>query len=66
MANKYEISTFICPECGNKFPLPRAKSMRRSKNHIKDLWCPHCKKKVKTLEIRPKDMFITMSGEVLY
>ena len=65
IANKYEISIFVCPDCGNKFPLPRAKSMRREKNHIKDLWCPHCKQKVKTMEIRPQDMFVTMSGEVL-
>ena len=66
MANKYEISNFVCPECGSLFPLPRAKSMRREKNHIKDLWCPHCRKIVKTKEIRPRDMFVTMSGKVLY
>lgn len=64
--NKYEISNFICSECGNSFPLPRQKSWRREKGHIKDLWCPFCKKKVKTIEIRPRDSFKTMSGEVLY
>ena len=40
--------------------------MRREKKHVKDLWCPLCKKIVKTTEVKPKDMFVTMSGEVLY
>ena len=64
--NKYEISNFICSECGGKFPLPRAKSMKREKGHIKDLWCPHCKKVVKTIEIRPKDVFVSMAGKTYY
>ena len=64
--NKYEISNFLCPDCGNMFPLPRAKATRRCKGHVKDLWCPFCKKTVKTIEFRPRDMFKTMSGEVFY
>lgn len=63
--NHYEISYFVCPECGNKFPIPRPKSMRREKNHIKDLWCPFCRKVVKSKEIKPTDRFVTMSGEIL-
>ena len=64
--NKYEISTFLCPECGGAFPLPRPKSMRRGKGHVKDLWCPFCKKTVKTIEIRPRDMFDTLDQSVWY
>ena len=64
--NKYCISQFICPNCGNKFSLPRAKSMRREKGHIKDLWCPYCKEVVKTMEVRPQDMYVSMSGEIFY
>ena len=64
--NRFEISNFVCPECANKFPIPRPKSMRRGKRHVKDLWCPFCKKTVKTIEYKPKDLFVTMSGEVLY
>lgn len=64
--NRFEISNFVCPECGNKFPIPRPKSMRREKRHVKDLWCPFCKKTVKTIEYKPRDIFVTMSGEVLY
>jgi len=39
---KTTIEYYICPECGMKFPIPRKK--RREKGHIKDLWCPGCKK----------------------
>ena len=64
--NKYEISKFICPECNGVFPLPRQKSCRREKGHIKDLWCPFCKKKVKTLEIRALDVFETLDKRIMY
>ncbi len=64
--NDFEISEFVCPECGNKFPIPRPKSMRREKKHVKDLWCPFCKKVVKTTEIKPRDRYVTMSGKVFY
>lgn len=36
------IEIYICPECGLKFPIPRER--RREKGHIKDIWCPICKK----------------------
>ena len=51
----YEISYFKCPECSNSIPLPRMKNARRSKGHIKDLFCPYCNDVVKTKEIRPID-----------
>lgn len=63
--SRFEISTFVCPECGNEFPLPRPKSKRRCKGHIKDLWCPYCKKVVKTIEYRPRDFIKTMNGQVI-
>lgn len=67
-SNKFEISSFMCSECGGTFPLPRQKARKREKGHIKDLWCPKCKKIVKTIEIRPRDlgMIRTMSGEYIY
>lgn len=65
-ANNFEISNFICPTCGGGFPLPRAKSMRREKGHVKDLWCPYCKDRVKTIEIRSKDVFKTLDGRYIY
>lgn len=62
-ANNFEISQFVCQECGNKFPIPRAKARRRKEGHIKDIWCPFCHKKVKTIEYRPRDFVETLSGE---
>lgn len=65
-SNKFDISTFICPECGGKFPLPRSRSNRREKGHHKKLWCPFCKQEVNTYEIRYKDIFIEKNGQVIY
>lgn len=62
----YVISNFICPCCGGSFPLPRMKGQTRNKGHVKDLWCPNCKKIVKTTEIRDRDVYRNMAGEILY
>lgn len=63
--SRYEISNFVCPECGTEFPIPRQKAKRRPEGHIKDLWCPHCKKTQKMIEIRPRDFVKNMSGEII-
>ena len=64
--NSCSISNFICPDCGGVFPLPRISGKSRGRGHIKDLWCPRCKKIVKTIEIREKDVYKNMCGEILY
>lgn len=64
--NEYTISDFICPECGRSFPLPRQKSKRREKGHIKDLYCPFCKKYVKTFEERDIDFYASINGKRYY
>lgn len=61
-ANKFEISMFTCPHCGTNFPIPRSKSMRRERNHIKDLYCIKCNERVKMMETRAKDHLKTLSG----
>lgn len=48
-------SDMICPECGRNFPIIRAASKTREKGHIKDLYCPFCKKDQKFREIRSID-----------
>ena len=63
---KYTTSYFICPECGGTFPLPRKKSKRRDKGHIKDLYCVYCGKVVKTTEVRCGDAFVKDDGNVIY
>lgn len=65
-ANRFEISKFVCPECGNEFPIPRPKARRRKKDHIKDLYCPFCKQVVKTVEVREKDRYTSIDGSVVY
>ena len=62
----YSVSYFICPNCNNKFPLPRINGKTRERGHIKDLWCPYCKEVVKTLEVRDRDVYKNMCGEILY
>ena len=64
-ANCYETSSFTCPDCGSKFPIPRAQSMRRETGHIKDLWCYNCKKRVKMIERKPNQYYMTMSNHII-
>lgn len=52
---QYTISTFTCPECGMRIPLPRFKSYKRKRGHIKDLYCPKCNKVQKTTEQKEED-----------
>ena len=44
------VSDLRCIECGNIFPIMRSKGYMREKNHIKDMWCPVCKKESKFIE----------------
>lgn len=59
------ISYFVCPECGLEMPLSRVKCLRREKGHIKDLYCPTCKKVQKFKEIRNIDFYKNLDGETL-
>lgn len=64
--NQYDISYFVCPECGNTLPLPRPKSCKRNKGHVKDLFCVYCGKTVKTTEVRSGDYFVGQHGNIMY
>lgn len=50
-----EISNLICPECFNKFPIPRKSEHRRERGHRKWMWCPYCSKIVNMHEERSID-----------
>jgi len=52
--HKTKISDFYCKECHFVIPLPRSRK-QREKGHIKDVYCIHCKKVTKHLEIRETD-----------
>lgn len=43
-------SPLRCCECGGIFPIMRPLGHMREKNHIKDMWCPYCKKESKFIE----------------
>lgn len=61
----YPISNFVCPECETIVPLPRVKK-QREKKHIKDIYCPGCRKVRKFVEITRKDYYVTLEGNVIY
>lgn len=48
----YSISMFRCPDCGHKMYVTRNKANPRENNHIKDLWCWHCKTVKKMMEVK--------------
>lgn len=54
---RYSISECICPECGSKMFVPRKLSRKRERGHVKDIYCPFCKKVVKMLEVRDGDFY---------
>lgn len=59
-----ETSYFVCMECGMVIPLPRKHGKRRERGHIKDIYCPGCKKETKFRERRNGDYEI--AGDSVY
>ena len=62
----YTISNLVCPECGHTFPIPRRKGSQRKQEHIKDIWCPYCRKVQKTIEYQNSGGIRTLAGTVIY
>lgn len=48
--NDFYTSELECPVCHRKFPIQRKAAEKRERGHIKDIWCPFCKKKRKFIE----------------
>lgn len=44
------ISELMCLSCGSYFPIPRPLHQLREENHIKTIWCPHCKEETQHVE----------------
>ena len=61
----FKISYLLCPDCSHQFPIPRKNRDQRENNHIKDLYCPFCKKKQKMKEIKHNQAIKNMAGEFL-
>ena len=49
------MSDFYCQSCGCKLSLPRKKSSRRERGHIKTMWCPTCQCEQDFIEVRAED-----------
>lgn len=60
------ISNFICPDCSNVIPLPRSHGNQREKGHIKTLYCPFCKSEKDFKEMKRKECYISLAGDVIY
>lgn len=61
----YDISRFLCPDCGNIIPLPRKTKKERESGHIKDLYCPWCDKIQKTIEYKSNQPIKNGLGEYI-
>lgn len=62
---KFDISRFVCPECGNIIPLPRKTKKERESGHIKDIFCPWCDKVQKTIEYKENQPIRNANGDLL-
>lgn len=54
-SRKVTYSDFYCLQCTNKITLPRKNSRQREKNHLKSIFCIHCKGYVNHYEVRDCD-----------
>jgi len=52
------ISNCYCVVCNNQFPIPRIKRQREL-GHIKNLYCPVCRKVTGHIEVREKDFILS-------
>lgn len=55
-SRKVTYSDFYCLQCLNKMTLPRKNSRQREKNHLKSIYCIHCKGYVNHYEVRDCDI----------
>lgn len=60
-----KISQLICTECGAEMRIPRMHCAQREKGHLKDMYCPMCKRDTKFKEIRYNEFYKTMTGEII-
>ena len=52
-----ESTDLICSTCGYIQTIQRKQSKRKKELHIKDLYCPACKKDTKFIELVDKDKY---------
>lgn len=47
----------LCSMCGEIQTIRRLIGHQKKEGHIKDLWCPNCKRDRKFIEIRDRDIY---------
>lgn len=52
---KLRLTELICPNCGEIVTIQRTSNRLKKEGHIKDLYCPSCKKTRKFIEIVDRD-----------
>lgn len=52
-----ERSDLICTMCGKVITIQRSKGKLYKSGHIKDLWCPNCKRDRKFYELKDADTY---------
>lgn len=65
MRRKVVISTFVCTQCELELPLPRICGKQRADGHIKDLYCPKCRRVAKFKEIKYNQYYKNLAGDKL-
>lgn len=60
-----KMSQFICIDCGAELSLPRLHCGQRKSGHVKDIYCPICKKDSKFKEVKYNEFYKTMAGDVI-
>ena len=58
-------SYFVCQECNNEMYLPRVPGEMRKRGHIKDIYCPYCKKTTKFKEMGTDGFIKNLDGEII-
>jgi len=61
--SEYIISILVCSCCKGEFPIPRRKSHRREKDHIKTLYCPVCKTEREFTEYNERNFYKNLNGD---
>ena len=51
------MTELLCSNCGEIFPIQRKNGKGHKMNHIKDMYCPFCKKVSKFIELVDRDLY---------
>lgn len=61
--DKFTLDTMLCNECHKAMFVPRRLGHKRTMGHIKDMYCPWCKKGTQFTEYLSDQFVRNMDGE---